>query len=64
MAFETYRKLKKLAFKSGSFEEFILQAAKWPRRYGVPSWTKANYAWFYEQVRGGKKYVNLFGATA
>lgn len=63
MSFEQYRKLKKLAHSVESFSEFLNEAAKWPRRYGVVTpkvWTKLDYQWFYDRIKGGHTYVTLF----
>lgn len=60
MDFDKYRHLKKLIRHTESFSEFLNEAAKWPRRYGVPSWTAANYRWFYERITGGANYQTLF----
>lgn len=67
MSFEQYRKLKKLANSVSSFSDFLNEAAKWPRRYGVVSpkvWTKADYQFFYERIKGGHNYVTLFASKA
>lgn len=67
MTFKKYRHLKKLALSVGSFNEFINEAAKWPRRYAIVSphnWTKANYEWFYNRIKGGHNYVTLFNDDA
>ena len=67
MDFKKYRHLKKLALSVSSFTEFINEAAKWPRRYAVVTphnWTKANYEWFYNRIKGGYRYVNLFNDDA
>lgn len=66
MSFDQYRKLKKLARSVGSFSEFLNEAAKWPRRYGVVTpkiWTKIDYEWFYNKIKGGNLYANLFTAA-
>lgn len=66
MSFDQYRKLKKLVKSVGSFSEFINEAAKWPRRYGVVEpkiWTKADYQWFFEKIKGGNLYANIFPAA-
>ena len=56
MDFTKYRHLKKLAFAVGSFGEFLTEAAKWPRRYGVGLWSKVDYEWFYNRIKGGSRY--------
>lgn len=56
MNLEQYRRLKKLARQSTTFDAFIRDAAKWPRYYAVVSptiWTKADYREFYERITGG-----------
>lgn len=66
MDFEKYRHLKKLVLAVESFAEFLNEAARWPRRYGVVSpkiWTKADYEWFYYKIKGGHKYATLFNTT-
>lgn len=67
MDFTIYKRLKKLVLRAKTFEEFIGQAATWPRRYAVVTpkiWSKADYFWFYGQIKGGQKYVTLFAAKA
>lgn len=67
MSFDQYRKLKRLARNVESFSEFLNEAAKWPRRYGVVTpkiWTKADYQWFYDRIKGGHTYVTLFTSQA
>lgn len=66
MDFTQYRRLKKLALNVSDFAEFINEAAKWPRRYGVVTpkvWTKVDYQWFYDRIKGGHNYVTLFKAA-
>jgi len=62
MNFNQYQRLKNLVNRVSSFGEFIEECAKW-HKYAVISpkiWTKADYQWFYEKIKGGSKYVNLF----
>lgn len=60
MDFEKYRHLKKLIRHVGSFSTFINEVAKWPRRYGVPLWTRSNYQWFFDKIQGGHNYQTIF----
>lgn len=60
MNFDQYRHLKKLVRHVTSFSEFINEVAKWPRRYGVSLWSRANYEWFYNRMRAGANYQTLF----
>lgn len=63
MDFDQYRKLKKLAFRATSFSDFLNEAARWPRRYGVTIpkiWTKADYQLFYDRIKGGHTYASIF----
>lgn len=64
MNFDLYRHLKKLVRHTESFSEFINEVAKWPRRFGVPCWNKANYEWFYNRIQGGATYQTLFTTRA
>ena len=67
MTFKQYRRLKNLSGHVSSFSEFIEECAKWPRRYAVVSpknWTKADYQWFYDRIKGGHNYVTLFTSQA
>lgn len=59
MDFTKYRHLKKLVLAVGSFSEFLNEAAKWPRRYGVPLWTRADYQWFFDKIKGGARYEHF-----
>lgn len=56
MDFTKYRHLKKLALAVGSFGGFLNEVARWPRRYGVGMWTRADYQWFYDKIKGGARY--------
>ena len=63
MDFKKYRHLKKLALSVASFSEFLNEAAKLPRRLAVITpkiWTKADYQWFYDRIKGGHTYESLF----
>lgn len=60
MDFAKYRHLKKLVQSGTSLQEFFNEIGKWPRRYGVPSWSKANYQWFFDKIKGGHNYESLF----
>lgn len=60
-----YQRLRNLVGRVSSFSEFIEECAKW-HRYAViypVNWTKANYQWFYNRIKGGYKYVSLFNDT-
>lgn len=62
MNFEQYRKLKRLVYHTSSFSEFLEECAKW-HKYAVVSpkiWTKADYQWFYDRIKGGHNYESLF----
>lgn len=66
MTFKQYRRLKNLIGHVSSFGEFIEECAKWPRRYAVVSpknWTKLDYQWFYDRIKGGHNYQTLFQAV-
>lgn len=64
MDFMRYRHLKKLVNSTSSFVGFLNEVAKWPRRYGVPMWTRANYEWFYNKIKGGHQYAGMFPSKA
>lgn len=67
MDFTKYRRLKKLVLSGLSFDGFIGEVARWPRRYAVltpKNWTKADYQWFYEKIKGGHNYASLVKESA
>lgn len=63
MDFEKYRHLKKLVIQTGNIQEFFHAIGTWPRRYAVvtpKNWTRADYQWFFEKIKGGHNYASLF----
>lgn len=60
MDFSKYRRLKKAALHAETFTTFIGEVASAPHWYGVPLWTRADYEWLYNKIKGGSTYVTLF----
>lgn len=61
---ERYYRLKKLAKRSATFGAYIQEVASFPLWYGVPMWTKEHYRNLYDGIRGGLRYVDMFGRNA
>lgn len=60
MDFTKYRRLKKLVANSRDTEGYFHKIAASPFWYGVPLWSKQDYEWFYNKIKGGYNYATLF----
>jgi len=59
MDFNKYRRLKKAVLQSKTVEGFIIRVGGSAHWFGIPLWSKENYRWFYEKVKGGARYADL-----
>ena len=64
MDFKKYKRLKKAVQTSRNAEDFLKRVASSPWWYGVPLWTKADYTWFFDKIKGGFNYVRLFNQAS
>ena len=62
MDFKKYRRLKKAAQRSANLGAFMREVGSSSSWYGVPLWSKKEYADFFERFKAGARFPHFKAA--